>query len=69
MVDVTPIGATARHLLLEQLGALALGGHALVKLGHFGLLMLLKHVAEVGSFRAVMSISPIATFDASYKLQ
>jgi hypothetical protein len=30
MVDVTPVGATARHLLLEQLGALALDGDALV---------------------------------------
>jgi hypothetical protein len=43
MVDVTPIGATARHLPLEQLGALALAGDALVKLRHLGLLVLLKH--------------------------
>jgi hypothetical protein len=69
MVDVTPIGATARHLLLKQLGALALGGHTLVKLCHLGLLVPLKHAAEVGSFRAVSAISPIASSDVSYKLQ
>jgi len=34
MVDVTPIGATARHLLLEQLGALTFDDDALLELGH-----------------------------------
>jgi hypothetical protein len=68
MVDVTPIGTTARHLLPQQLGALALGGHTLVKLRHFGLLVLLKHATEVGSFHAARSISPIASSDVSYKL-
>jgi hypothetical protein len=68
MVDVTPIRATARHLLLEQLGALALGGHAFVKLCHFGLLVLLKHAKGIGSFYAASPISPIASSDASYKL-
>jgi hypothetical protein len=34
MVDVTPIRATARHLLLEQLGALALDDDSLLELGH-----------------------------------
>jgi hypothetical protein len=68
MVDVTQVGATARQLLLEQLGALALDGDALVKLGHFGLLLLLKHATEVGSFCADSPISPIASSDAGYKL-
>jgi hypothetical protein len=40
MVDVTPVRATARHLLLEQLGAFPFDGDALVKLGHVGLLLL-----------------------------
>jgi hypothetical protein len=52
MVDVTPVRASARHLLLEQLGALALTGDALVKLCHLGLLVLLKHVGKMGSFCA-----------------
>jgi len=43
MVDVTPIGATARQLLPEQLGAFAFDLDALVKLCHLGLLVLLKH--------------------------
>jgi len=43
MVDVTPVGATARHLPLEQLGALALDVDPLVKLCHIGLLSLLQH--------------------------
>ena len=43
MVDVTPVGAPARHLLLEQLGALALDSDPLVKLGHFSLPVLLQH--------------------------
>jgi hypothetical protein len=34
MVDVTPIGATARHLLLEQLGTLAFDDDALLELRH-----------------------------------
>jgi hypothetical protein len=68
MVDVTPIRASARHLLPEQLGALALDGDALVKLGHFGLPVLLKHAWEVGSFCAASPISPIASSDAGYKL-
>lgn len=69
MVDVTPVGATARHLPLEQLGAFALAHDALVKLGHLSLLMLLEHDEEGGSFDAVMAISPIATCDASHKLR
>jgi hypothetical protein len=69
MVDVTPVRAPARHLLLEQLGALALDGDALVKLGHLGLLVLLKHAREVGSFCAGSPISPIASSDVGYKLQ
>jgi hypothetical protein len=69
MVDVTPVRASARHLLLEQLGALALDRDALVKLGHLGLPLLLKHAREVGSFCADSSISPIASSDAGYKLQ
>jgi len=69
MVDVTPVRASARHLLLEQLGALSLDGHALVKLCHIGLPMLLSMSGEMGSFRAEVSISPIASFDAGYKLQ
>jgi hypothetical protein len=69
MVDVTPVRASARHLLLEQLGALSLAGHALVKLCHIGLPMLLKHVGGDGSFCADSSISPIASSDAGYKLQ
>jgi hypothetical protein len=52
MVDVTPIRASARHLLLEQLGALALDGDSLFKLCHLGLPVLLKHAREVGSFCA-----------------
>jgi len=43
MVDVTPVGATARQLLPEQLGAFALDGDALVKLGHVSLPALLEH--------------------------
>jgi hypothetical protein len=69
MVDVTPIGASARHLLLEQLGALALDGDALVKLGHLDLPVLFKHAREVGSFCAGSPISPIASSDAGYKLE
>jgi hypothetical protein len=68
MVDVTPVRASARHLLLEQLGSLSLDGNALVKLCHFGL-PLLKHAREVRSFRAGSAISPIASSDAGYKLQ
>jgi hypothetical protein len=69
MVDVTPVGASARHLPLEQLGALALDGDALVKLGHMDLPLLLKHAWEVGSFCAGSPISQIASSDVSYKLQ
>jgi hypothetical protein len=43
MVEVTPVGATAGQLPLEQLGPLALGGDALVKLCHLSLLALLEH--------------------------
>src|SRR6185503_4118862 len=43
MVDVTPIGATARHLLLEQLGPLAFDDDPLLELGHVCVL-LLEHV-------------------------
>jgi hypothetical protein len=68
MVDVTPIGATARHLLLEQLGTFALALDALVKLCHLGLLVLLEHVREGGSFDAARAISPIANLDAGHKL-
>jgi hypothetical protein len=68
MVDVTPIGAATRQLLPEQLGAFALAGDALVKLGHLGLLVLLEHVREGGSFGAALAISPIASLDASHKL-
>jgi hypothetical protein len=68
MVDVTPVGATARHLLLEQLGALALDRDPLVKLGHLGLRVSLQHAQKMGIFRAVQPISPIASSDVSYKL-
>jgi hypothetical protein len=68
MVDVTPIRATTGHLLLEQLGAFALDGDPLVKLGHLGLLVLLEHGREGGSFDAARSISPIASLDAGHKL-
>jgi len=50
MVDVTPVRATARHLLPQQLGALALDGDPLVKLGHFGLPLLLQHAWMSGQF-------------------
>jgi hypothetical protein len=43
MVYVTPIRASARHLPLEQLGALAFDRDALVKLRHFSLPVSLKH--------------------------
>ena len=69
MVDVTPIRASARQLLPEKLGTLALDGDALVKLGHLDLPVLFKHAREVGSFRAVPPISPIASSDVGYKLQ
>jgi hypothetical protein len=68
MVDVTPIGAAARHLLPEQLGAIALDDNALVKLGHIDLPVLLQHVWITGSFRAEMNISQIASFDVAHKL-
>ena len=68
MVDVTPIGATTRQLLPEQLGAFALVGDALVKLGHWGLRVLLEHAREGGSFDAERAISPIASLDAGHKL-
>jgi hypothetical protein len=51
-----------------QLGALALDGDPLVKLGHFGLPLLLQHGSMAGSFRAAAAISPIASSDASYNL-
>jgi hypothetical protein len=68
MVDVTPIGATTRQLLPEQLGTFALVGDALIQLGHLGLLALLEHVREGGSFDAARAISPIASLDAGHKL-
>jgi hypothetical protein len=68
MVDVTPIGATTRQLLPEQLGAFALVSNTLVKLCHLGLLVLLKHGEQGGSFDAARAISPIASFDAGHKL-
>jgi hypothetical protein len=69
MVDVTPVRAPARQLLPEQLGALTLDRHALVKLGHVSLLVLLKHAGRDGSFCAGCPISPIACSDAAYKLE
>jgi hypothetical protein len=52
MVEVTPVGATAGQLPLEQLGPLALGGDALVKLCHLSLLVLLEH----GWMRGAVSV-------------
>jgi len=54
MVDVAAVRATARQLPAEQLGALALRGDPLVKLGHFSLPLLLQHASDPGSFRAEM---------------
>jgi hypothetical protein len=68
MVDVTPVGTATRHLLPEQLGALALASDAFVKLGHLGLRMLLEHGRGDGSFDAARAISPIANLDVSHKL-
>jgi len=50
MVDVTPVWAPAGQLLPQQLGAFALDGDPLVKLGHFGLPLLLQHVWTGGQF-------------------
>jgi len=50
MVDVTPVGASARHLLPQQLGAFALDGDPLVKLCHFSLPALLQHSSMKGQF-------------------